>query len=122
MFHVKHWGYNMYNDNTINGMCTCCGKCCSNFLPLTTQEIKYLKSYVKLNKIKPSYHLIDTYSTCPFLNNKNKCEIYEIRPAICRNFKCDYYKTKDFGNFKEDKYILTDLRKEIFYESNKKMG
>ena len=27
---------------------------------------------------------------CPFRNNMEKrCEIYEVRPAICRDFRCD---------------------------------
>ena len=26
------------------------------------------------------------YDTCPFLNNKNECDIYEHRPLVCKSF------------------------------------
>ena len=106
----------IYNDYTNKGKCSGCGRCCSNYLPLTTKEISYLRAYVKLNKIKPSYHLVDSFTICPFLDNSNKCTIYENRPSICKNYKCDYFKTKDFKNMNIDNYRLVDLRKEIFKE------
>lgn len=29
-------------------------------------------------------------ATCPFLSDSKKCVIYEVRPEICRHFKCDH--------------------------------
>ena len=85
-------------DLTVNGKCTECGGCCGDCLCLTEAEIKRIKNYVKKNNIKPCNHIppltepgtsIDLL--CPFLNTnkeKEKCTIYEVRPAICQIFLC----------------------------------
>jgi len=78
-----------------NGECSCCGQCCSNYLPLTQEEIKQIKYYIKKHGIKAQNHLIPTTAmadlTCPFLDNskEKKCTIYEVRPRVCRDFICD---------------------------------
>ena len=52
--------------------------------------------------------------TCPFLNDQNKCSIYEDRPYICKIYKCD----KEAMNEKEARRLinakLTNLREVIF--------
>lgn len=52
--------------------------------------------------------------TCPFLNDQNKCSIYEDRPYICKIFKCD----KKVMNEEEARRILNanliNLREVIF--------
>lgn len=83
-------------DFTINGECSGCGQCCSNFLPLSAKEIKEIRRYVKKHHISEQKHiapmakpLIDM--TCPFLisdRKKDKCSIYPVRPHICRCFIC----------------------------------
>ena len=40
---MKDGTYNMTN----NGKCTGCGKCCSNYLPMTASEISTIKNYIK---------------------------------------------------------------------------
>lgn len=94
--------YNLCKD----GKCTGCGECCSALLPISEQELKTIKRYVKKHNIKPHRH--DVVHTecidlaCPFLNtNKEneKCDIYKVRPKICRVFKCDTPPSK----VKEDK-------------------
>lgn len=83
-------------DFTDNGKCVGCGKCCSNYLPLSNSEIKEIKRYVKKNSIKEQRHFTPTVKpildmTCPFLNDskeKDKCEIYPVRPDICHCFIC----------------------------------
>ncbi|MBQ0113055.1 MAG: YkgJ family cysteine cluster protein [Bacteroidales bacterium] len=86
-------------DFTCNGKCIGCGACCSNILPMTDEEIKRIKSYIKRYNIKECKHqgtvlmrepVLDM--TCPFMDDSktcDKCTIYEIRPRICRDFICD---------------------------------
>ena len=54
------------------------------------------KKYVVEHNIKINVNPINTLSekmidlTCPFRNNKErKCDIYEVRPKICRSFICN---------------------------------
>lgn len=78
---------------TANGKCSNCGKCCSNCLPLSEAEIKRIKAYIKKHGIKEQRHNFASGvdMTCPFRDERNKkCLIYEIRPAICREFMCNH--------------------------------
>lgn len=34
----------------------------------------------------------DFKDICPFLNEENKCQIYEVRPEICSRFICSAFK------------------------------
>ena len=83
-------------DKSVNGRCSGCGECCSDILPLTEAEIARLKSFVKTRHFKAHTHLCApctaTYDmTCPFLTPQHKCAVYDIRPQVCRLFKCwDY--------------------------------
>ena len=84
-------------DLTCNGKCTGCGGCCSNILPITEDEIRTIRNYIKRYNIKEQKRLLPTVNpnldmTCPFLDNSKKCDkcmIYEVRPRICRDFICD---------------------------------
>ncbi len=83
-------------DFTNNGECSNCGGCCSALLPVSDDEIKQIRQYIKSNHIKPKSGvrapminpMIDL--TCPFLDvsKEQKCMIYEVRPLICRKFTC----------------------------------
>ena len=80
-------------DFTKDGKCSNCGECCSNCLPLSEAEIKRIKAYIKKHGIKEQRHNVmsGVDMTCPFRDNANrKCLIYEIRPAICREFMCNH--------------------------------
>ena len=97
--------------------CKCCGECCSNFLPLRDDEIRTMRKLAKKENRHPLRN--DWYSRCPFLNNNNKCDIYENRPLICREYTCynyeNYiYNTEVFSKIDEKEFNLVDLRKEIF--------
>lgn len=99
-------------DFTKDGKCSGCGNCCSNYLPLTAGEVNRIAQYVKKHGIREQLHLpapmnlegYDTVmdATCPFRDNANKrCVIYEIRPSICRDFRCDKPSKRDMaGNMK----------------------
>ena len=85
--------YASVKDFTDNGKCSNCGQCCSNLLPLSNREIKNIKAYIKKHKIKEQRHngMTGVDMTCPFRDEANKkCLIYEIRPAICRQFMCNH--------------------------------
>jgi hypothetical protein len=85
-------------DFTDNGKCTECGECCSNILPMTDEEIKEIRSYIKVHNIKECKHgvsiplaqpILDM--TCPFLDDSkktHKCTIYESKPRVCSDFIC----------------------------------
>lgn len=84
-------------DYTVNGECCQCGECCGNILPLTEKEKKEIRRYIKANGIKERREMIPLAEpvydmTCPFLQPRkkdHKCSIYEVRPEICRAYRCD---------------------------------
>ena len=82
-------------DHTVDGKCSQCGQCCADFLPMSQAEVARIHAYVKKHGIKPHRNLPPTMEpvedfTCPFRNElEKKCDIYEVRPAICRDFQCD---------------------------------
>lgn len=80
-------------DFTVNGKCSNCGQCCSNMLPMSKREVKRIKAYIKQHDIKEQRHnvLVGIDMTCPFRDEANrKCLVYEVRPAICRQFMCNH--------------------------------
>lgn len=85
----------MTKNFTCNGHCSNCGECCSDLLHLSDFEVHRIDIYLKTHAIKERKTTIDNGQptvdlTCPFRNNVlKKCEIYEVRPRICRLYKCD---------------------------------
>lgn len=83
---------------TKNGECIECGACCSRHLALSNKEINTIRNYIQKHDIKQQKHALFVYkdpmfdSMCPFLDDtkpNHKCLIYEVRPLLCREFKCD---------------------------------
>lgn len=112
-------------DFTDNGKCTNCGACCSNFLPMSDQEAETIMRYIEKNDIKEVKRLYPFAKTpaldcsCPFRSDsKKKCLIYEVRPAICRDFKCDKPKEKIEADkdMYHGKYSVVDMRETFFGE------
>lgn len=109
-------------DFTHNGECSRCGSCCSNFLPISEKEIKDIKRYVRKKEIKEQKRRYPTDTpvvdlTCPFLDTMYKrCLIYEIRPAICRDFRCDKPSKNIHANIElyQGKFRFVDMRDEFF--------
>lgn len=65
---------------------------------ISPQEIKKIAKFIKDNEIKPHNRqsvMLPYIDICPFLDKDNSCSIYEVRPAICRRYKC-------YENPKED--------------------
>ncbi|MGM9969802.1 MAG: YkgJ family cysteine cluster protein [Anaeroplasma sp.] len=78
-------------DYCVNGMCSNCDECCTELLPMTREEVEKIKRYVREHNIQMHRHLDgnDLYFRCPFRDSINrKCTIYQVRPKICRLFKC----------------------------------
>ena len=97
----------------MNFECKKCANCCSNFLPLTDQEVKLLKKIKRKENVQVLNQ--NWYTICPFLNSNNRCDIYENRPSICRYYTC--YKQDNFifdTDLLNEKRKLVDIRKEIF--------
>nr|DAX12650.1 MAG TPA: Putative zinc- or iron-chelating domain [Bacteriophage sp.] len=110
-------------DLTCNGECTQCGNCCSNLLPMTEYEIATIHKYIKEYHIKEHRHNYPTATptmdmTCPFLNDdkpKEKCEIYSVRPRICREFICCPSKRPPINDLSYKlKCRVVDVRKEFY--------
>lgn len=108
---------------TCNGKCTECGECCSNLLPMTDDEIKTIKRYIKRNGIKEHSRVVAPLlqptidMTCPFLDSSKSCEkctIYEVRPKICRDFICDPKQRLTVDLTWGLRCKPVDLRKEFF--------
>lgn len=82
-------------DFTVDGKCSNCGECCSNYLPVSDKEINAIRRYIKQHGIKEIKHFLPTAKPatdlqCPFRSDlEKKCTIYPVRPAICRDFQCD---------------------------------
>lgn len=91
------------SDFTVNGECSRCGGCCSQSIAMTDAERDAVMEYVKKNGIKPaSRSAAGPFADflCPFLhegtdNKPSACAVYDVRPAICRVFRCD--KSKERG-------------------------
>lgn len=98
-------------DNSICGKCSCCGECCTNFLPVCQEEIDIIQKYVIENNIKPQKQVLVMQNTltCPYYNGK-KCLIYEVRPLICKEFYCYKNPTAELGQkIQEKEYIPVNM-------------
>ena len=75
-------------SNMKDDKCSNCGTCCANALPLTKTEINIIRIHVKDNQIQEQKH--KNPLTCPFRDDEKRiCTIYEVRPYICRAWRCD---------------------------------
>ncbi len=83
-----------YACHCVDGKCSGCGECCTDMLPLTDRELRRIKAYAKAHNLQEHRQapFFDPYAvdfTCPFRNQaERRCEIYPVRPAICRSFVC----------------------------------
>lgn len=109
-------------DFTEGGACSNCGACCSDLLPVSGDEIKRIKRYVQRHGIKGHKKVWPTaYAsedlTCPFRNDEKRvCDIYTVRPAICRDFRCDKPKKEISADVRmyRGAYRLVRMREAIF--------
>lgn len=101
-----------------NDKCSGCGNCCGRYLPLSNKEINQIKAYIKAHSISQNLHSMNVLNakvfdyTCPFLNDDKtdkKCEIYPIRPLICREFTCRRF----IQGYKPSKEMMKDIRRKV---------
>lgn len=104
-------GETKLQDNSCCGYCSKCGECCTNFLPVSQQEVDVIQKYVISNNIKPQMQMLVMQNrlTCPYYDGK-KCLIYEVRPLICKEFYCYKRATAEIGKkFMKEKYTTVDM-------------
>ena len=100
-----------------NKECNQCGKCCANVLMLSPKEIATIKSYIEKNNIPIINHntifMKEDANICPFLekddNGSTKCNIYPVRPSICRSYNCfpTYNKTMNYDGVQAINMLFT---------------
>lgn len=76
-----------------NGNCSNCGQCCCDTICVTKGEVRKIAQYVLTHKVTlfplVRFPLTSVRVTCPFRNEVlKKCEIYPVRPEICKTFAC----------------------------------
>lgn len=97
-----------YSNNCVDGKCSGCGECCADLLPVTPEEIRKIRAYVEKHHIKehknaPFFDPNAVDLTCPLRNNKERrCEVYPVRPKICREFIC----SKSLQQAKHDRDLI----------------
>jgi len=85
------------HDIVFSGInCLDCANCCKTHSPIILQkDIEGICEHlhIKQNEFVSKYLLLDEdgdwvfYTVpCPFLQNDNKCGIYEVRPKACREY------------------------------------
>lgn len=104
---------------TDSGKCSSCGNCCSNILPMSKDELKRIKKYVRKHHIQDTSknEQADINMVCPFRDNEKRiCTIYKVRPLICSDFKCDkpQKQIKATRDFMYDRFMTVLVREEIF--------
>ena len=111
-----------YENHCIDGRCSGCGECCADLLPLTAEEVRRLKAYAKKHGLKehtqaPFFDPGAIDLTCPFRNQaEGKCDVYEVRPKICRDFICSKSKEQAYRDrdLYHQKHSVYSLRYEVF--------
>lgn len=109
---------------TICGQCSNCGQCCSDFLHLDEKEIREIDKFLKVHPNIEQHNKGENNWNCPFRNdNFKRCEIYEVRPQICRVFKCNFtteeaYKKRDEMNKGKKARSMAQL----FFKDESKMN
>lgn len=77
-----------------DGKCSGCGECCTDLLPMSEVELCRIRAYARRHGLSEHRHTYffdrgATDLTCPFRNETTKkCDIYSVRPEICRTFIC----------------------------------
>lgn len=73
-------------DNSYPG-CQCCGSCCVdvNILCVSYEEIDTIKTYIEQHHISPTDY---NKKRCCFMDEDNRCKIWEVRPQTCRLYNC----------------------------------
>lgn len=74
------------------GNCSRCGNCCAATIPITKKEEERIRAYIDKNKIEAEFFQKGNYmnlNCCFYDRDKKICKIYEVRPSICKSYKCN---------------------------------
>lgn len=75
-----------------DGKCSNCGQCCGDAICVTPPEVRRIAKYVRGHSVNAFPIAIANGSvrvSCPFRNEAHKrCEVYPVRPLICKTFRC----------------------------------
>ena len=119
---------NNIRDNSDDGICSRCGQCGSNLLPMNMEDVDRIRQYLKTHDISPApkerpatlYYRVD-FDPCPFCDFTGgfaTCKIFEVAPTICKKFICkaellaEQYDIN--GDIVQDKIGQVDCRKTFF--------
>ncbi len=120
---------NKVKNFSCKGNCSRCGECCTPVLPITLDEYKTIKKFIKDNDIKPTEMLRgdNFYVKCCFYDfEEKKCKINDVKPEVCKNFMCNsseekikkdikyYDKRADINGEHTDRFVPMDL---LFYDN-----
>lgn len=111
-------------DTIPGGDCTGCTKCCMETVTAFYIEFLNVLDYInkqenlleKLMSRIEEHYFTELYSKkmCPFLNENRRCDIYSVRPLVCRLFG---YKSRDEHNENFEKVLdMNAEAKEYFLE------
>ena len=95
-----------------SGSCNGCGNCCEESVHLFYSEFLSIYQYLeKENKVDETLEKVKTFhrnewakpQKCVFLTKDNLCEIYAVRPLVCRLFghKSKHQHNKDYKKIKK---------------------
>ena len=100
---------NIY-DILPKGQCTGCGNCCMESVGINLIEFLNIFNYLQdkdelrrksLDKIMDYYFMeFMEKKSCPFKDENNRCEIYDVRPLNCRLF--GHWKKEDYNKNLKD--------------------
>ena len=86
---------------------------------MTKSEVSRIKQYISKNNIRPVIrkplitNVITIDMMCPFYDNK-KCNIYPIRPYVCKHFTCNKKLQTDHNLKILSKLEVYDVRQTFF--------
>ena len=117
-------------DFTKDGECSQCGACCTNLLPISKREYVQIRDYVERKHIpeyinRPPTNVPAEDWTCPFRDNEKRiCTIYEVRPLICRDFRCDKPRKGIERNpeFLKERRVPVNVRETFYGKKGEKHG
>ena len=104
---------------TKNGECSKCGNCCTPVIPITEEEVKKIREYIKENDIKMVMPITKEgrHIKCCFYDFENhRCNIYPVRPEVCRKFICSL-NNKEIDKNKEYYDKICPAGRRIFRKS-----
>lgn len=79
---------------------------------LSKREVDKIKKYIKNHNIdlinRNTVFMTEDINICPFLSEDNICNIYEVRPSICRSFDCeDSHNIMNYDQVKAINMLMT---------------